>query len=200
MTLRAALSLAVTCSLAGPVVAAELVLTLDPEATEITFSVGATGHVVHGRLSLDAGEIRFDLDSGVADGEITVDARKADTGNKKRDKTMHAKVLESEQFSFFVFRPASVQGELSEDGSSELTLSGKLAIHGDEHEISIPIQIKAEDGRIYATAEFVVPYVDWGLHRPGVFLLKVAPEVEVRIEATATLRPMAVRPLPGSGG
>jgi polyisoprenoid-binding protein YceI len=192
MTTRpVALALAVAYSLAGPAHAVERTLNLEPKATVIAFSVGATGHVVHGSLFLDTGEVRFDLESGLADGEIRVDARKAETGNKKRDKNLHVKVLESERFPFFVFRPTTVQGEFSGSGSSELTLSGKLTIHGDEHDLEIPIQTKTVDGRLFATAEFVVPYVKWGMHRPSVFLLKVAPEVEVRIETTATLRPSA---------
>ena len=149
MNRRAALSLALTCSLAGPVFAAEQVLTLDPEATEITFSVGATGHAVHGRLFLEAGEIRFDLESGAAGGEITVEARRADTGNKRRDRTMHEKVLESERFPLFVFRPSSVEGELAMSGTSELTLAGTLAIHGGEHPVSIPIRLSRPSGSFF---------------------------------------------------
>lgn len=177
------------CLFCGPMSAAEQVLVLDPETTDITFSVAATGHIVHGRLFLEAGEIRFDQKSGVASGEITVDARKAATGNKKRDKAMHQKVLESERFSLFVLRPVSVEGALAEDGASELILEGRLTIHGDEHTVSIPIKVQNESGRISATATLTVPYVDWGLHRPRVLFFKVAPEVEVRIETRATLVP-----------
>lgn len=190
----ATLLLVTTWAVAGPALAAEQVLTLDPEATEITFLLDATGHDVHGRLFLESGEIRFDLDSGTAQGEVTVDARRTDTGNRMRDKTMHKKVLESERFALFVFRPTGVEGQLSEGGKSELTLAGAFAIHGDEHPVLIPIQVENENGRISAMASFVVPYVDWGLHRPNVLFLKVAPQVEVRIEAKGSLAASAGRP------
>lgn len=183
----AGLSLVLIGSLAGPALSAEQVLTLDPEATEITFLLEATGHDVHGQLFLESGEIRFDMDSGAASGEIAVDARKAGTGNRKRDKTMHRKVLASERFPLFVFRPTGVEGESLESGASQLTLSGTLDIHGEEHPISIPIQFEHESGRVSSNAVFVVPYVDWGMHRPNILFLKVAPAVEVRIKTEGNL-------------
>ncbi len=187
----AALSWALGWSLLGPVFAAEQILTLDPEATEITFALEATGHSVQGRLFLESGEIRFDLETGAVDGEVVADAPKTVTGNKRRDRTMHNKVLESERFPSIVFRVTGVEGKLSETGVSELTLDGMMAIHGEEHPVSVPVRVEKDNGRILVRASLVVPYVEWGLHRPSVLFLKVAPEVEVRIEARATLAPAA---------
>lgn len=177
----------VTWGLAGTALAAEQVLTLDPAATEIDFVLDAAGHKVRGKLFLVSGRIRFDLDSGAADGEVRIDARKADTGNKRRDKTMHKKVLESARYPLFVFIPTSVEGTLSETEASELTLVGTLSIHGDEHPFSIPVQVEQDGDVVSASATFIVPYADWGLYRPSVLFFKVAPEVEVRIEAKGSL-------------
>ncbi|MCP4203660.1 MAG: YceI family protein [bacterium] len=140
-------------------------------------------------MFLELGEIRFDLETGAADGEVAVDAPKAVTGNKRRDRAMHNKVLESERFPSIVFRVTGVEGRLLETGGSELTLDGRMAIHGDEHPVSVPVRVEKDNDRILVRASLVVPYAKWGLHRPSVLFLKVAPEVEVRIEAKATLAP-----------
>ena len=62
---------------------------LDPERTSLTFALGATGHDVHGLLHATGGAVSFDTETGAASGEITLDARHTETGNRKRDKTMH---------------------------------------------------------------------------------------------------------------
>ena len=181
------LILALACAFAGPAPALEQVLALEPEATAITFLLDATGHKVNGRLFLESGEIRFDLESGTADGEVTIDARRADTGNRRRDKTMHSKVLESERYPLFSFRPTSIEGKMEATEASTLTLTGMLALHGSEHPFSIPVRVEQDADQVYATATFLVPYAEWGLHRPSVLFFKVAPVVEVRIEAKGSL-------------
>ncbi len=177
----------VTWALTGAPLAAEQVLTLDPAATEITFVLDATAHEVHGKLFLESGLISFDLASGTAEGEVIVDARKAATGNKRRDNTMHKKVLESMRYPRFVFRPTSVEGTMSESEASELTLGGTLEIHGGKHHVSIPVRVEQDGAVVSARASFIVPYAEWGMRRPNLLLIRVAPEVEVRIEAKGSL-------------
>lgn len=174
-------------TLVAPVLATPRVLALDVAATSISFVLDATAHKVEGRLFLESGEIRFDLETGEAGGEIVIDAVRAETGNRRRDKTMHRKVLESASFPRFVFSPNWIEGELPERGDGELVLGGTLAIHGAEHEVTLPVRLRRDGDALSATAELVVPYVEWGLHRPGALFLRVAPDVLVRIEAVGKL-------------
>ena len=41
--------------------------------------------------------------------------------------------------------------------------------------------MEIDDDRIRVKSEFTVPYVEWGLKDPSVFVLRVAKEVQVRI-------------------
>jgi polyisoprenoid-binding protein YceI len=188
---RATFSLVLTVlgaiALSGAASAAERVLTLDPERTSIAFHLGATGHDVEGSFELIAGEIRFDTDSGVASGEIRIDTTGAETGNKKRDKTMHKKVLESEQYPLFLFRAERIEGGLAPTGSSELQLHGTLTIHGSEHPLTLSTQVEVEGDRLTATTSFPVPFVEWGMHDPSWLVLRVSKEVEVTVTAEGSV-------------
>ena len=101
---------------APPATAAETVVQLDPEATEVSFVLGATAHDVHGTFGFQEGTIRFDPATGEASGELVVDATAAETGNGSRDKTMHNKVLESDETPGIVFHVEQVDGTLPERG------------------------------------------------------------------------------------
>ena len=170
------------CSM--PLSAAERLLQLTPENTQISFLLEATGHNVEGKLHLQDGQLRFDDETGQASGEIRIDARRADTGNKRRDKKMHDKVLESEKNPLILFEAKSVEGAV-DDG--ELSLVGSVTLLGKTHPLTLPVQVERDGDRIQASASFSVPYVNWGLRDPSVLILRVAKEVQVTLEVNTTL-------------
>lgn len=178
-----------------------LTVVLDPDASSVTFTLGATLHTVEGSFRIEEGEITFDPATGEASGQVVVDATSGDTENDKRDRDMHAKVLESETYPEFVLIPTRIEGDFQASGSSEVTLHGSLRIHGGEHEIALPATVAvnpaegsgADDGaggelRLEATGTFEVPYVEWGLEDPSKFLLRVSKSVEVTVRAVGRLQ------------
>ena len=171
----------------APAGASERVLRLDPQSTKVTFTLKATAHKIHGTLQLTDGEVRFDDETGWASGEINVDARLAQTGNTKRDRNMHGKVLQSELYPLLRFEPSRIVGRVANEGQSEIQLEGRLSIHGGEHPLTIRADVEIVDGRFSATTSFPVPYVEWGLRDPSVFLLRVAKVVEVTLAVEGTL-------------
>jgi polyisoprenoid-binding protein YceI len=171
----------------GPAVAAEQNLRLDPGATQIGFLLESTFHDVHGTLFLDRGEIRFDMESGEAAGEIVLDARRTVSGNTKRDKKMHKKVLDTQTFPEIRFRADRVEGRLPTGGTETVTLHGTISIHGDDHPTSLVAEITRNGDRIHATLTLSVPFVEWGIPDPSVLFLRVAKVVEVSIETDGTL-------------
>jgi polyisoprenoid-binding protein YceI len=168
----------------------EYVLALEPGATEIRFRVAATLHTVAGAARLEGGTIYFDPDAGTASGEIVVDARSLETGNARRDRVMHGKVLESGTFPEIVFIPERFEGSLADSGASQARLHGELRLHGAVHLAVITAEIQAQEDRLSVTARFSVPYVALGLEDPSKLLLRVAKQAEIEIRFTA--------PFPGS--
>ncbi len=156
---------------------------LDPEATTVRFTLGATLHQVEGIARLVRGEIRLDAATGAATGELVVDATSAETGHDGRDRDMHRKVLESEDYPLIVFRPERLEGDPQLGGAVAARLAGRLSIHGAEHPLSVEVTGRTEGRRVTATARFTVPYVEWGMRDPSKLLLRVKKEVEVVVEA-----------------
>lgn len=177
----------VLLALSPPLAASELQIELDPTRTEISFRLQATLHSVHGSAALTAGSFHLDTDSGVIKGGVTIDATTAETGNKKRDKKMHAKVLISAGHPAIVLRTDRLEGNLDLQGASDVTIHGEIEILGQSHEISIPAHIEIDAKQFTASLEFEIPYVDWGLSDPSTFVLRVAKVVQVTVEVAGTV-------------
>ena len=160
---------------------------LDPEATTVSFTLGATLHEVHGSARLARGEIRLDGETGLLTGEVVIDATSADTDNEGRDRDMHLKVLESSTFPEIVWRPHEVEGVLNPGGEATVEVRGSISIHGAEHEISFPVELSLAGEHWSATAAFTIPYVEWGMKDPSKFVLRVEKVVEVEIQAGGSL-------------
>lgn len=175
--------LAVLVVLPAASAATERALVLDSSASEVTFTLETTFHEVHGELGAVAGTIHFDPATGAASGEVTVDARRADTGNRERDETMHAEVLESALFPTIRFRVERVEGTLVDPGRGELRLVGVLNLHGADHPMTIPVATECAAGRVRGEFELSIPYVEWGLHDPSFFVARAAKTVGARVRA-----------------
>ena len=170
-----------------PIVAADKVLTLDPAACTLTFLLDTTFHEVHGTMKVKGGSIRFDPATGAASGEIAVDATSAETGNGRRDKTMHGDILESAKFPAIVFKVERVEGALSGATPGDLKLHGVMSMHGGDHPVTMPASVRVEAGAVHAEAHLSVPYVEWGLKDPSFLFIRAEKTVEVTITAQGRL-------------
>jgi polyisoprenoid-binding protein YceI len=171
---------------AAPASAEEWQIEMDPQLTSVSFKLKATMHTVHGTAAA-SGSLRLNTEDGVMAGEVAIDATTAETGNTKRDKKMHTKVLRTANNPWIVLRARHLEGDLALDGTSEVTLHGEMEILGQSHKIGIPLRIEIAGGRFTASAEFEIPYVEWGLDDPSTFVLRVAKEVQMTIEAAGTI-------------
>jgi polyisoprenoid-binding protein YceI len=177
--------------------ARERVLRLDPRHSEVRFRLGATLHEVEGKARLAAGEIDFDdaPSGGSARGLVRVDARSAETGIARRDRVLHAEVLESERFRWIELVPERLEVGARDAAHADVTLHGRIRIHGGEHPVAIPARVEALGAAapetaavpLRVTARFVLPYVEWGMKDVSTFVLRVAPTVTVEVDARGEL-------------
>jgi polyisoprenoid-binding protein YceI len=174
-------------SLASVLAAETVTFELDPAATVVELTFGATLHTVHGSLRARQGTVQVDTNTGAASGWIVLDATSARTGNARRDRKMHEKILESRRFPDIVFDVQRVSGRINRAGRSELQLQGILDFHGDRHPVTLPVVATTEGNRVTAAGSLVIPYVKWGLRDPSFLLLRVAKEVRVTVKAAGRI-------------
>jgi polyisoprenoid-binding protein YceI len=184
MVLRSA---ALALLLALPLSAETLTLQLDPARTTVQFTFGATLHTVRGTLQAKEGTIRFDPATGSAEGWVLLDATSAQTGNARRDRKMHEKVLESRRFPDITFNVERISGTVNRGGRSDLQLHGTLDWHGTRRPLALPAVATVNGDQVTATGFTTIRYMEWGLPDPSFFLLRVAKEVRVEIKASGRL-------------
>lgn len=173
--------------IAAPAGAEPFRLFLDPEATEITFTLGARLHTVRGRFALASGEITFDPETGAAAGEIRVDARSGDTDIDRRDRVMHEEVLDSAGHPLLVLQPERVEVLRRDADALAGTLFGRFVVRGASHPIAVLFAGTRSAERAELTARFDVPWVAWGLPDPSNALLSVQKTLAVSVSARGTL-------------
>lgn len=160
---------------------------LDPAQTEIHWKLGGL-HTAHGTFKLKSGEFLFNPKTGIAEGEILVDATTGESGNPARDKRMQEEVLESNRYPAIFFHPTQIKGTFqSGDGTQELQAEGTFNIHGADHPLELPLKVQIAAGTVTATTRFTIPYVTWGMKNPSRFLLRVSKQVEVEVTAKGTI-------------
>jgi polyisoprenoid-binding protein YceI len=161
---------------------------LDPSQTEIHWKLGGL-HQTHGTFKLKSGEFLFNPASGIAEGEILVDATTGESGNAARDKRMQEEVLESNRYPAIFFHPTQMKGAFhAGEGTQDLVGQGTFNIHGADHPLELPLKVQITAGVVTATTHFTVPYVAWGMKNPSRFLLKVGKEVEIDVTAKGTVK------------
>src|SRR4029077_17266867 len=142
----------------------------------------------HGTFQLKSGTVRFDSAAGAASGSLVVDSASGNSDNTSRDKKMHGDVLESAKFPDITFTPEHVQGAIAAQGSSQVNVSGKLKLHGQDHDMTLTFTVQHGAGnQLLAETHFDIPFLDWGLKDPGNFFLHVNKLVILHIAASGTL-------------
>ncbi len=171
----------------NPTLSADFVeIEFNPAKCTVQFALGALLHTVQGTFNVKDATVRFDPASGLASGQIAVDVRSGQTGERARDRQMHGEVLESNRFPDAVFSIDRVKGRLAPSGDSQVEVHGSLRIHGGKHEMTIPVRVNVQNDLVTATAKLAVPYVAWGMKDPSNLLLRADKTVEVEVALTGT--------------
>ena len=174
-----ALFLALPLALASVASAQHQAFTVNPDASQVAFSLGGNAHHVNGTFHVQSGHIDFDRGAATISGSVVVAAGSGNSGDQGRDKKMNTDVLDVAHYADVSFVPRSFQGAISPSGDSTLQVTGVFTLHGTPHDLTVPMQIRIEGTSLTAKTHFVVPYVQWGLKDPSIFILKVAKEVDI---------------------
>jgi polyisoprenoid-binding protein YceI len=112
-------------------------------------------------------------------GSVAVLAGSGKTGNDSRDKKMNKDILKVDQYTTVSFAPKTYTGTIAPSGDSTIQVSGVFTLVGNPHDLTIPMQIHMDGSKATARAQFVVPYVQWGLKNPSFMFWKAENDVAI---------------------
>jgi hypothetical protein len=171
--------LALAVILAPAALAQHQTFTINADASEVKMKLNTTHEVVNGTFHVQSGSISFERTSSHISGIVIVAAGSGKTGNDSRDKKMNKDILKVDQFATVSFAPKTYTGTVALSGNSIIQVSGVFTLLGTPHDLTIPLQIHMEGSKATAKANFVIPYVQWGLKNPSFMFWKADNDVAI---------------------
>lgn len=178
----------------------------DPEGRNLVqFRSKAPLETVVGTTSAIRGEISVDSqDVSQISGRLVVDLASFDTGIGLRNDHMREQFLHTDEYPEAVLvllaaRPKN--GKSLQDGKTlELEVDGDLTLHGVTRPVTVEAEVtyhqeseqtraRAAGDLINVDAQFEIKLTDFDIERPKMLILKVADEVQLKVEAVATSVP-----------
>jgi hypothetical protein len=164
---------------APAVLAQHQTFAVNSDASEVKMKLNTTHEVVDGTFHIQFGSINFDRTASNISGVVIVAAGSGKTGNDSRDKKMNKDLLKVDQFATVSFAPKAYNGTIAASGDSTIQVSGVFTLLGTAHDLTIPMQIHIDGSKATARAQFVVPYVQWGLKNPSFLIWKADNDVAI---------------------
>ncbi len=180
-------ALALACLIGPTAFAQHQTFVVNPDASEVKMTLNTTHEVVIGTFHIQSGSIEFDRSNSKMSGSVVVLAGSGKTGNDSRDKKMYRDVLEVEQHATVSFEPKTYAGAIASSGDSTIQVTGIFTLLGTPHEITVPMLVHLEGRSATARAQFVVPYVDWGLKNPSFLIWKAENDVAIDLNLSGTI-------------
>ncbi len=171
--------LALSISLAPTVFAQDQTFVVNPDTSEVKMTLQTTHELVSGTFHIQSGSIEFDRDNPKLSGSVVVLSGSGKTGNDSRDKKMDSDILKVAQYTTIAFAPKTYTGTIAASGDSTIQVSGIFTLLGTPHDLTIPMQIHMDGATAIAKAQFIIPYVQWGLKNPSFMFWKADNDVAI---------------------
>jgi polyisoprenoid-binding protein YceI len=160
---------------------------VNPDASEVNTTLKTTHEIVNGTFHIQSGSIEFDRSTPKMSGLVVVLAGSGRTGNDSRDKKMNKDILKADQYMTVSFAPKTYTGMIAPSGDSTIQVSGVFTLLGISHDLTIPMQIHMDGSKATAKAQFVVPYVQWGLKNPSFLIWKAENDVAIDLSLVGNI-------------
>lgn len=190
-------SLALLVALAVPAVAQPQSIPVDTARSTLAYtgshplhSWTGTSHAVQGTLGLDL------ADPAQSTVEIRVPAESFDSGNGNRDSDM-LDVVEVDRYPDVRFTSDRIEvtawEETAEGYRGSWQVTGTLDFHGQEHPVTLPVEVRVQGDTFEANSIFEVSLERFEVPGPRLLLMSIRDTIELEGTIRATL-PEALRP------
>ena len=162
---------------------------IDPQQASAGFDLKATMHTVHGTTSKLSGAVKVVPETGgglALSGRIEVDAAALETGNAKRDATMHGTSLDVAHFPVLVLEPErfAPSGPAGDDGRVSGRILGRLTIRGTTQPVTIEATLAPAGAGIAADGKFDVRWADFAIPDPSFLFVHIEQVAHAHFQAT----------------
>jgi len=94
------------------------------------------------------------------------------------------KYMDTEKFPKSTFQGKIIGFDSLAMGEQQAVASGKLTIHGETHQVTIPGTIELKAGRIMMNSKFLIKLADYKISIPQLLWQNIAEQVEVTVKFT----------------
>lgn len=77
--------------------------------------------------------------------------------------------------------------DLTKDGKYNVTVTGKLTMHGVTKEMTVPGTIEVKGGQLIVDANFTVALIDYNIERPSLVVDNIAENVDIHVSGLYTV-------------
>lgn len=161
---------------------------LDPDATTVRFTLKSLLHNVHGTFKLKGGDVVTNPATGLAQGEVLIDAESASTGDAGRDNKWRREILGSTTYPAIIFHPTKIEGIKAGGGSQQVKASGTLTVKGQDHPVEMTLKMTTDGMNVTLSTHFVVPYVQWGLQQASAGIVRYDKQLLLDVDAKGVLK------------
>jgi len=160
-----------------------------PERSQVWIDARSSVHPIHARTAGLEGFVDVTIDekgrvdlSEPATARLSLPVTRLKAGNPLEDRELKRRILAREF--------PSITGELhelasGEDGDASYTVTGVVCFRGETQTYTHSMDIRAEGDTLRLSGEAVFDVRDFGMEPPRILMLKVEPEVTVRVEIVA---------------
>jgi len=141
--------------------------------SSVRWELPASFEPIKGLVPLFHGAIEANpLSSGAWDvkARIVIPAAAMRTGNRRRDRTLREKVLETDHYPEIVFELRQFTGDLSlfRPGQTfPVQVAGDLTVHGKTAPVQLPVDVSVFPKAVILTGSFPVHWKAYGLQDPS---------------------------------
>ena len=164
---------------------APLTLKTEPNAPRVEFTAIGRPSALKIKGKGAALTPALDLDHGTLKGALEFDLTSLETGLSLRDRHMKDKYLEVASFpkSRFEFDALKLPAAITEsqEGESEITVPGKLTLHGVTQPISAKAKIRKAGNVYFIEAAFALKLTQFGIEIPKFAGITVAEDVNLDV-------------------
>ncbi len=189
MTMRM-VGLMVAMASATAAVAQHQTFHIEPRESLVQFLFDGSKPHVEGTFRVADTDILFNKAGPKMGGSLIVKAGSERSGDRARDKAIHAQVLAADQFQDIVFEPKSFTGKIDvSDGKSMIRVTGTLTVRGVAHPVTVPVEFSSNGNRATVRVHLAVPYMQWGLKSLAGLNIQTGPEVQIDVTLVGYLTP-----------